>query len=72
MKKLELLPYAEYMNTLDKYCKQNWDNNLCDVCGGAGVIAIMCCSGIDCMRQGAPVDFILECKKCGRKCPSEI
>ena len=71
-KKLEELTFVEYMNTLFKYSKENWDNKKCDQCGGVGIVPVMCCSGKDCTCVGLPVDFKLECKICGAKPPDYI
>jgi hypothetical protein len=61
---MENIDYSKFMQICFNYHKQYFDPNICDLCGGTGIVAIMCCNGYMCACQGMPIDFNLECS-CG-------
>jgi len=65
MKKLSELGYPEFMQECMERLK-NFDGNICDSCGGTGLIPVMCCTGRDCGCHGLPVDMETKCPECGR------
>ena len=44
------------------------DYNICNMCGGMGVVYLKCCNGNDCGCLGLPYDF--DTCDCGIKFPS--
>jgi hypothetical protein len=59
--------FPEFMEKTTRFLQEYADYKICDVCGGTGIKAVVCCNGQDCACMGLPVDFEMNCSNCGRR-----
>lgn len=60
-------PEYEFCVFMDGMIKADWDDAICQDCGGNGLKPVYCCSGNECCCYGLPCEFT-ECD-CGSDVP---
>jgi len=51
------MDWVDWMRKCDNWHREHYRRTVCEKCGGSGIKAIRCCSGLDCGCYGLPVEF---------------